>query len=453
MTDYQKGRPRRLAKLDRRSLMMAGAAGLGATALAPRRSGAQSPIELTFTFAPDPSGSMQAMIEAFNAEHEGQIQVAWREMAQETDAYRAQLESEFLVQSSEIDVIGADVIWTAPFAYRNWVRDLSPRFYDAYSVDDFLDASVASTAYRNRIWGVPWFSAAGMLYYRRDLLEASGFQSPPATWDELKSQALKVKQDAGIPHGFVFQGGDYEGGVTNCLEYLWSAGGRVMTQNVSNAGAFGVSTMAPNVITIDSEDSVEGFNIARSMIADDVAPEDVATFNEQESLDVFLAGEAVFMRNWPFAYALLGKNGAKVGPDQVGIAPVPAAAEGGRHFSCLGGWNLMINRFSNNPDAAWQFIRYATSPDVQRNRAIEGGFMPTLKGLYKDPAILEQVPVVAKAAEVFEETRIRPVTPFYPDISRRIAIVFNRVLRGELDGAEAVRRLQSELRMIIRRSR
>jgi multiple sugar transport system substrate-binding protein len=450
MSDHRNGHPRRTSNLSRRGLVLGGASGLGAAALAPRWVRGQTPVELTFSFAPDESGSMAQMIEAFNAANEGRIRVSWREMPVETDAYREQLESEFLVGSPEIDVIGADLIWTAQFAYEGWVRDLSTRFYADYSANDFLPASIGSTAFRNRIWAVPWFAAVGMLYYRRDLLEASGFQQPPTTWDELKAQALKVKQDAGIPYGFVFQGGDYEGGVTNALEYLWSAGGRVMTQSVGTPGEFGLSAIAPNVVTVSSQDSITGFNIARSLVAEGVAPEQVAMFNEQDALDVFLAGEAVFMRNWPFVYGLLDNEDVGLSAEQVGIAPIPTTETWRRHYGCQGGWNLMINRYSPHPDAAWAFIRFATSPEMQRMRAIEGGFMPTISALYEDTDLVENVPVIGQAADVFREGRNRPVTPFYPEISRRIAITFNRVLRGELDGAEAVARLQRELRTIIR---
>jgi multiple sugar transport system substrate-binding protein len=435
---------------DRRGLLRAGGAGLGAAALG-RRARAQEVREITFAFAPDPSGSMAALFEAFNEAYEGRYRVAWREMPVETDAFRDALIADFRSDQPEIDVFGADVIWTAPFASERWVLDLSREFYRSFAPEAFLDASLNSTFYRNRIWAVPWFAAAGMLYYRRDLLEASGFTSPPETWDELAEQALKVREDAGVAEGYVFQGAAYEGGVTNALEYIWSAGGRVMTLNpdVSQPGGFVGRPAEPNVVTVASPAAARGLDIARDLIERGVAPEAVASYNEQESLTRFLAGEAVFMRNWPFVHALLGEGEAQVGPEQVGIAAIPAAAPGGRHFSCLGGWNLMISRRTRAPDAAWNFVRFATSPESQKRRAIQGGFMPTRRALYTAEEVREAVPVVAKAAEIFADTRTRPVTPVYPEISEQIAATFNRVLRGEVDGREAVASLQTELRRIV----
>jgi multiple sugar transport system substrate-binding protein len=453
---------RRRSDISRRDLLTKGgaaglaAAGAGLLGTTPRgrQARAQEAVEIVFSFAPDESGSMENLIERFNEQQRGRVRVRWREMPVESDDYRQELGSEFLVRSPEIDVIGGDVIWTPEFAYRGWIQDLSSRFYDAYSPEDFLQASMNSASYRFRIWAVPWFSDIGMLYYRKDLLERAGFAQPPATWDELKQMALRVTADGGARHGFVFQGAQYEGGVTNALEYIWSARGRVMSGDILIPPTHGAVVADPEVITVASDHSARGLDIARSMITDGVAPEEVATLNEQEALAVFLAGDAVFMRNWPFAYGIVAASDeARIAPEQVGVAPIPVASEGWPSFSCLGGWNLMISALSPNANAAWEFIRFATSAEAQKQRALEGGFMPSLRSLYADPEILEGVPVVALGRDVFADARARPQTPFYPQISRRIAVAFNRVLRGELTGQEAAQRLDRELRIILRANR
>jgi multiple sugar transport system substrate-binding protein len=439
----------------RRGVLQLGGATLAATALqgvfAPGAWG-QTPAEIVFATGPDDSGTVRALVDAFNEEHEGQVRVSWQEMAQDTDAYRRQLVSDFLVGAAEIDVIAADVIWTAEFAGRGWVRDLSSWFYGAYEPEAFLDAALNSTAYRNRIWGIPWYTDAGMLFYRRDLLDATGFDGPPATWNELKEMALRVRQDSGVSYGFVFQGAEYEGGVANALEYVWSAGGSVLAPGISIAGAFGERLIETASVVINSPQSVEGLAIARGMITDGAAPEEVTTFREEESLQAFIRGEAVFMRNWPYAYGLLDDpQRSALTPDQVGVAPIPKAVASERSYSCLGGWNLMISRASRNADAAWAFIRYATSPERQRRRALEGGFLPTLGTLYEDGEILDQVPAVALGREAVATARVRPISPRYHEMSPRIARAFNLTLRGDLDSREALERLDRELRTIVGR--
>ncbi len=456
-TKPNKGAPR--AAWSRRDFLKLGGAGLAGAALlhapgcAPP---AEGPVEIVFSFGPDDSGTLQALLDAFNDEHQGQIRVTWRVMDRASDAYFRQLESAFTAAAADIDVIGADVVWTAEFAHKGWVRDLSGVFFDAYDPDDFLEAALNAAFYRFKVWGVPWYTDAGMLFYRKDLLQQSGIAGPPATWDELERAARQVMQKTGTRYGIVFQGAEYEGGTADAMEFIWNAGGRVLTGNISVAGAFGQSVIDPNVITADSPDSARGLDVARRLVAGGLAPPEVADFRELDSLQVFLAGEAVFMRNWPYVFGVLPASAETgVTAAQVGVARLPVVAGQERHYSCLGGWNLMINALSTRSkrEAAWTFIQYVVDPARQKQRALGGGFLPALRRLYDDPEILDTVPVIALGKDAIADTRGRPVSPYYSQMSPRIAAAFNRVLRGEATGAQAVRTLQRELQTILRKNR
>lgn len=416
-----------------------------------------APTEIVFSFAEDDSGTLGPLIEAFNEQHEGDIHVTWRKMPVSSDAYFRRLKSDFIADANTVDVIGGDVIWTAEFARNRWIRDLSSRFHDTYNADDFLRAALNATSYRFRTWAVPWYTDVGMLYFRRDLLRQHGFDAPPSTWEELRTMARQIKQDSMTRHGFVFQGDIYEGGVTNACEYIWNAGGRIMTSRSSIASVPGGHTVIdPNVITVESEATARGLATARRMITSGAAPTAVTRFREQDAQDTFLNGDAVFMRHWPYVYGLINVPGqSTLDPEQIGVAPLPAEAGRSRAFSCLGGWNLMINANTGRRkrDAAWTFIRFMTAPQRQKDRALGGGFLPSLQSLYTDPEILGANPVIALGETAIENARSRPVSPFYSQISPRIALAFNRTLSGEISGEEAAAQLQDELETILRRNR
>lgn len=435
--------------LNRRAVLGLGSAAALAS-LAPRSGQAQELVELTFAFGPDDTGTLQPLINAFNQQHEGRIRVLHQERARETNDFYLQMKSDFEVGAADVDVIGADVIWTAEFAEQGWVRDLSTWFYDAYDPKAFVDAAVRSAVWRFSIYGVPWYTDAGLLFYRRDLLEAAGITAPPVTFAELEEQARAVMEQAGVPSGFVFQGAEYEGGVTNALEFIWNAGGRVLTGTSQFGSPLALPSGEPNVIEVDNPEAAAGLDMAHQLITDGTAPEAVTTFREQETWEAFGAGEAVFMRNWPFAFGALTGEGGPLTPEQIGAAPLPVLGSGRRSFSCLGGWNLMINAASPNPEAAWEFIRFATGVEQQTARAM-GGFLPTLKALYEDPQITDAVPVVAIGGEAVQHARNRPESPLYGAMSPRIARAFGQVLKGQASGAEAVANLQRELRTLLRR--
>jgi multiple sugar transport system substrate-binding protein len=425
--------------MTRRDFLKVGGAGLAGAALLGTAGcgggGGGGSGNLIFSHGPDQSGVVRKQIDAFNKQHQGEIQVEWRQMPADTGQYFDQLRTEFQAGGGDIDVISGDVIWPAQFAANGWIMDLSDRFPGSEQ-QKFLPATIESNTYEGAIYGVPWFSDVGMLYYRKDLLEESGISEPPATWEELKQMAEQVRQQTGTKYGFVFQGANYEGGVVDGLEYIWTHGGDVLEGN--------------NVV-IDSPQSAAGLATERSMVTDGVTPQAVVNYAETESHTTFLNGDAVFIRNWPYMYGLAADpEQSNIKPEQIDVAPIPAG-EGGQSFSGLGGWNLFINAASQDKvDAAWTLIQYLSAPEQVKDRALDGGpGIPTYKSLYNDQEILNNVPVVALAKESAQNAKPRPVSPYYSDMSLEMAEQFNASLKGDVSPEEAVATLQDQLQQIV----
>ena len=434
-----------------RRKVLAGAAGTAAVLAAPAVLAQGARQSLSFAFAEDESGAIQSLIDGFN-EAQSAVEVSWTKAPEETDAFFRLIMSDLEAGSDEIDLFGADVIWTSELASAGLIRDLSARIYAELPTQDMLGAALNSASYRSRLYAVPWYTDAGMLFYRRDLLEEAGLE-PPGTWDELASAVEAVRQNNDVEHGFVFQGGRYEGGVTNALEFIWSAGGRAWTPQSQVTGTFGMRAVHDgNGIVLNSRNAARGLAKARELVENGIAPEDVATFNERDALRVFAAGDAVFMRNWPFAYGLIGSEEfSGISTEQVGIARIPTLNAGDRSYSCLGGWNLAVSNATANPDAAWQFIRYAVEPEQQRLMAEQGGYLPVLTELYDDEEISSAVPVLRLGAEAVRSARARPASTIYSRLAPRLAIMFNRILVGEIDPTAAVLQTEAELQRIVDR--
>ncbi len=390
---------------------------------------------ITFSWGPDDTGVLPKLIKKFNDQNEGKIKVTHREMPSDTGQYFDQMRTEFQAGGGDIDVIGGDVIWPAQFAANGWIVDLSDRFTDT---DAFLPGPMQANTYDDKVWGVPWYTDAGLLYYRQDLLEKSGFSEGPKTWEELKQMALKVKQDSGIKAGFVFQGAEYEGGVCNGCEYIWTHGGNVLDPE------------DPSKVVIDSPESAAGLQTYHSMIEEGAAPRAVLQYKEDESHAAFLRGDAIFMRNWPYVYALLSiPEESEIDPEQVGVAQIPVAS-GNQSYSTLGGWNFFINAASDKQEEAWEFIKFMTDPEQLKTNALEGSRLPPRRSLYEDQEVLEKVPVARLGKEaIIENSTPRPVSPYYSDMSLELAQQYNAALAGEVSPEQAVQTLQNDLQSII----
>ena len=430
---------RRAGGISRREFLRLGGAGLAGAAMlggAGCGGGRSEADTITFTFGPDNSGGLQTLIDRFNEQNEGALQVEWRETPAASDEYFEQMLSELQSGKSTVDVIGGDVVWPAQFAANGFLVDLSDRFTDQMKADH-LDGPLQPITYEGKTYGVPWFTDAGMFYYRKDLLEESGFSQPPKTWDEMKEMVAKIRADSGEEYdGYVFQGAQDEGGVVNGLEHIWNAGGEVLEGDR---------------VVVNSAEAVEGLKLRRSMIEDGIAPVATGDYSTQESQAAFTNGDVIFMRNWPFVYGLLSNpDQSQVTPEQVGIAPIPVSGSGAQSFSGLGGWNFLVNAASEDRiEEIWAFVEFMIAPEQQKTLALESTRLPTLKSLYEDEELLQKVPVASLGRESLENSRPRPVSPYYSDMSLEMAGQFNAALKGEEPVEQALETLQRELQAIV----
>jgi multiple sugar transport system substrate-binding protein len=401
--------------------------------------GAVQELTVAVDFDPlnsDSSENMRDLVKRFNEEYKGRYKVTPQEISS-----LDQLRTKFQDGSDGIDVIGGDITWSAELAEKDWIVNLSDRFHESERLK-FWDATIEANTYEDKIWGVPWYTDAGMLYYRKDLLKESGFTNPPKQWGDnpdsnkntLYGMVGEVMQSQHTSYGFVFQGAEDEGGVVNGLEYIYSYGGQVLDPT------------DPSKVVIDSDASVQGLYNYGAMVGGSAAPQDVANYTEKESEDAFLSGNAVFCRNWSYMYDLAGTDDY-ISKDQIGIAPLPAGRV--RSVSGLGGRNFFISANSDAKDAAWKFIEFATSGEQQKSGAIEADLLPTRQELYEDQELLDKVPVMDLGKGAIQNAEPPPVSPYYSKMSPVMAKQFNASLKGEVTPPEAIKKLQTKLTKIV----
>jgi multiple sugar transport system substrate-binding protein len=388
---------------------------------------------LTLSISPDLVGLMRGPVTEWGKRNGQEVKI--RISPSDTGAYFDRVRTQLQGGYADVDVIAGDISWPAQLADNGWLADLSDRF-TAAERSAYLPAAVAANTYKGKIYGVPFFTDVGLLWYRKDLLERHGFTDPPETWDELTEMALKIKSDeAKIKYGHVFTGANYEGGTVLGLEFIRSAGGEALKGTD---------------VLVGQPASVRGLQIQRGLVTSGVSPASVADDQEDQVAGAFLGGQAVFMRNWPYVFgSLTDKQQSDITPAQVGITHVPVADKGAKSTNVGGGWNLFVNAASQKQDAAWKLIEFIASAPQQRERALKGSYLPTRNALYEDAAVVKDVPAVARAkAEIFQTTT-PPVSAYYADISEVLSQQFNASLRGAATPEQAAGTIQDKLKAII----
>lgn len=383
-------------------------------------------VRIVFAAGQDPSGATKTLVEEFNAANPG-VEVTFQVMPTNTDTQHDAYVTYLSARESSIDLYTLDVIWTAEFARAGWIRPLPP---DLVDTDAFLAGPLESATYDGTLYAVPWFTDAGVLYYRKDILNEAGLDVPE-TWDALvgicRERAASDDMD-----GFVWQGARYEGLVCNFLEFLWGVGGSVDAEAVASDPA-------------SVERSIrDALDVMALLIEDDsVSPRSVLTYKEEDARRLFTEGRALFLRNWPYAWSFVQEEGSKV-RDAVGIARLPHA-EGAQSYSTIGGWNIALSSYSKHPEEALEFLRFITGERSLELRAIEGGYLPTRRATYEDPDVLAVNPHFASFFEVFEATRNRPRSPHYPRISDVIQENVHGALSGEVSHDDAAHAIVASL--------
>ncbi|MGS2743851.1 ABC transporter substrate-binding protein [Halomonas sp. LS-001] len=343
--------------------------------------------------------------------------------------------------SSDIDVMQIDVVW--PGLLANHLLDLNEALGENVA-DGHFETIVTNNTIEGRLVAMPWFTDAGVLYYRKDLLEKHGFEAP-TTWQELTEIARTVQdaeREAGNDRmqGFVFQGRAYEGLTVNALEWVASHGGGNIVE-------------ADGEVSINNEHAATALDLAASWIGD-ISPNGVLNYTEEEARGVFQVGNAVFMRNWPYAWSLAQSEDSDV-RDKVGVVQLPAGGENGQSAAGLGGWNLAVSRYSENPALAADLVAYLTGMEEQKRRAIEASYNPTIDALYQDEEVLEAVPFFGTLYDTFTNAVARPSAPTgdaYGRVSNAFFSASHDVLSGQITGDEAVERLENELLRLKRRN-
>ncbi|HEX3702675.1 MAG TPA: ABC transporter substrate-binding protein [Vicinamibacterales bacterium] len=332
--------------------------------------------------------------------------------------------------AADPDVLQLDVVWTAEFAAAGWLAKLD-RFHPP--VDRFFATAVAAARWHNTLFALPWFVDVGTLYWRTDLMPR-----PPRDLADLTLLAKQAQNEGRVPYGFVWQGARYEGLVTVFLEYLSAFGGAILGDD--------------GRVVVDSEAAVNALTGMRDAIyVDHVVPPAVLTWQEEQTRFAFQNGQAAFMRNWPYAYALMEDPAQSRVAGHFAVAPMPGGP-GGRASGALGGSTLAINAFSDQPDEAYQLIDFLLQPEQVIERARVAGQFPSLRALYDDGALghILQIPP-AEAKRLIAAAVPRPVTPVYTELSAILQVSLHRALTRQQEPREALHDAASAMRALLAR--
>lgn len=391
----------------------------GGTPKAEKATQAKASGNVTWCIGKDTTGSFSTVVDNFNKANP-KAHAKLIELPTSADDQRRLQVQRLRAKSSECDVLGMDVIWTAEYAASGWLYDLT-QVVDEHE-GEFIPSTVETTDYEGKKWALPFNTNAGFLYYRSDEVPKA-----PTTWEDVYKQA---KED----NGLVYQGERYEGLTVNFLELLYSAGGKVLSDD-------------GETVEIDSPETREVLEFMAKGIEDGAVSKAVTTYEEESSRRAFESGNATFMRNWPYAYAL-GKESNIAEDFEVTRFPGYAGNEGA---GVVGGYNLGVSAYTDNPEGSLAFAEFLVEEPLQKEFFIKATLPAVLTAVYEDPEVKKEIPFTDELLKAVEQAQARPVSPVYTEISEAIFNNVFEVLNGRQSADGATSKMNSEIEDALQR--
>lgn len=391
---------------------------------------AQEQLQLTFWNYWDGNNgeAVQALIDRYNEEHpEVYIEntfIGWGELLPKLQIA--------IAGGATPDMAAADMAWMPLLANSGNLLPLSDMIAASTEpMDDFYPALVDVNTYDGVQFGLPVSTNNLELFINTDLFEAAGLDSatPPTTWDELKDAAVAcANPDEGIVGMELFtQPG--EGLTWQFQVYLWQAGGEFLTEDLSAAAFNSEAGIAALEYWLDLIDS-GAYSLS--------------------SWGLFGQGQSCMVMDGTWMVGIW----ADTAPFEWTTAPMPYAADGGPATN-MGGEHMFIMADDEaRQQAAWDFMVWFTSAEVQKEWDMLTGFMPVRDAVASDEAyqtwIQETEPRLQPFVNMQQYAHNRPPVEVYPELSDVFSGMLEQALYGQMSAEEALAAAEVAVNALLR---
>lgn len=400
--------------------------------------------EVVITYADNISKAHLNLINKFNNLHKGKIKIEPINLPFSkfsTNERKELLARSLRSKSKKLDIFAVDLIWSARFA--KWAEPLD-KFIIPQDTAKLLNHALESCILKNHLVALPIYIDVGIMYYRRDLLkqipnylEVEEKIKNGISWEEFISLRKYFKLDKN--QFYIFPADNYEGLVCSYIEILYNfSSKKIVNENFK----------------IKSEENKNSFKMIYDFFYTyNISPIDISEFNENDSYEYFVKNNGIFLRGWPSSERDFKNLANWENIDSiVGKAPIPHLS-GNENFSVLGGWNIMISKYSEHKNEAFQFIKFILEENSQREMYEIGSYLPVLSSLYSNKKFLQKHPDLKKNKELLNNGVHRPFLEDYTKLSDVISYYVNKVIKKEITIDEALEKADETIktgRIIIR---
>lgn len=335
------------------------------------------------------------------------------------------------VAGGDLDIALIDLVWIGNFAENEWIVPVDqikadyPGIIDPnLDMDDFFPLVLnAFGGWNDTLYGLPFDNYSGLMFYNKQMLADAGFDSPPATWDELKDvYGPALTKDGKYAYALQSKRNETQS-ADSFARMLWPFGGSFLDAEFRS--------------NLNSNESQAGLKFRQDLMQ--YMPDGIVAYDHAETVNAFSQGDVAIITEWSAFYStVVNPDTSKVAAD-VGIAPEPMGPAGRK--PALGGFSLAVadQADDNEKAAAWLFIQWATSK-ANAGEYLERGGVPARQSAYADPSLAETYTFIPALVESWQEgvPEFRPRFAEWPEITEIVQEWGTKMMLGEVtteDGA------------------
>lgn len=346
------------------------------------------------------------------------------------DLYQ-KLTADFVGETGNYDLMTVDIVWSGEYAQNGYtlpLDDYMARDKDELALDDIMPVAWTLGEWEGKHWAYPLAGYANVLNYRKDVLAEAGLE-PPKTQQELLEYAkMLTKADENF-YGIALLGAKGPAVAQDYMVWVQQHGSSILD--------------ADGNVAINTPRNVEILKFFGELFK--YAPPGATDYWWDQRETAFRSGKVAMMEGWSIARAGYENPDISSVVGKVGIALAPVT-EGMEPKYGFGGWGIGINADSKNADAAWEFIKWLSSPEIQKEWILHDG-APIRRSTLEDPELNAKYPWFPTLLESFEkgDGDYRPRIPEYSIIQDALGTAVNGYLVGELGAQEALDQAQAQV--------
>ncbi len=345
------------------------------------------------------------------------------------------------VAGGDLDIALIDLVWIGNFAENEWIVPVSkftsnPDLADpALEIDDFFPLVLnAFGGWNGEIYGLPFDNYSGLLFYNKCMLEAAGFDGPPATWAELKDKyGPALTKDGKYAYALQSKRNETQS-ADSFARMLWPFGGSFLDKDFRS-----------NLLSAESQ---AGLKFRQDLMR--YMPEGIVSYDHAETVNALAQGDVAMITEWSAFYATLKDPETSKIVDCLAIAPEPKGPAGRK--PALGGFSLAVASQAGEKEqaAAWLFIQWVTSK-ANAKRYLELGGVPARQSVYKLPGVAEQYDFVPALVESWQEgvPEFRPRFAEWPEITEIVQEWGTKIMLGEVSTEEGAKVLGERMEAVL----